>query len=217
MGIKNSKKSKKERIDTNVEKLFSDEIAQKIWNQYFLRVKFFSKSINSKIRQELKLEIQDHLYESFSRETGESEAERLLNAIDKIGDPEEYIKPMVAERLLMDASQTFNPKMIAQGLYYHFWGSLKNFLFSIIFFLGYSIVLILGLLTILKIICPRYVGIFLHDNGGYSFGFDANSMNTTEVLGYWFIPIGAVLSILLYLGLTKLLKVLKKGNTYKKN
>ena len=147
----------------NVKILFSDKLAQKIWDQYFRRVKWVSRSLSVKLQEELILEIQDHLYESFGRETGKSEADRLLNAIDKIGEPEEYIKPMVAERLLMDASQTFNPKMIAQGLYYHFWGSLKNFLSSIIFFLGYSIVLILGLLTILKIIYPRYVGIS-HDH-----------------------------------------------------
>ena len=110
---------------------------------------------------------------------------------------------------------TFNPKMIAQGLYYHIWGSVKNFLSSLIFFFGYSIVLTLGLLTILKIILPQYVGIFFHKNGGHSIGFDANSVNATEVLGYWFIPIGIFLTIILYMGLTRLLKVLKKGSKYK--
>jgi len=201
----------------NVKKLFSDKLAQKIWDQYFRRVRWCSKSINFKLQEELKLEIQDHLYESFNRETGESEAERLLNAIDKIGDPEEYIKPLVAERLLSDASQTFNPRIIAQGLYYHLWGSVKNFLSSLIFFFGYCVVLIIGLLTILKIILPNYVGIFLHNNGGYSFGFDANVVNAKEVLGYWFIPIGFLLTIILYMGITRLLKVLKKEDKYKKN
>ncbi len=213
--MENPKNDQKERREINTEKLFSDKLAQKIWIQYFRRVKRFSKSINFKLQEELKLEIQGHLYESFNRETGESEAETLLNAIDKIGDPEEYIKPMVAERLLIDASQTFNPKMIAQGLYYHIWGSVKNFLSSLIFFFGYSIVLTLGLLTILKIILPQYVGIFLYNNGGHSIGFDANSVNATEVLGYWFIPIGIFLTVILYMGLTRLLKVLKKGSKYK--
>lgn len=207
----NLKKNKKERTDIHMEKLFSDKLTQKIWSQYFRRVRHFSKSLNSDIQQDLKLEIQDHLYASFRNETGESEAERLLNAIDKIGNPEEYIKPMIAGRLLVDASQTFNPKMIAKGLYYYIQKGVKNFLFSLLFFFGYFIVLIISLLTILKIFCPEYVGIFLHSNGKYSYGFDANSVNTTELLGYWFIPIGIVLSLLLYVGLTKLLKVLNKG------
>ncbi len=207
MAIENSQK---------VETLFSDPLAQRIWNQYFRRVKFFSKSIQPESQQELKLEIQDHLYESFSRETGGSEADRLLNAIDKIGDPEEYITPMVAERLLVDASQTYNPKTIVRGLYYYIRGGVKHVFFSLLFLIGYGIAFMIGLFTILKILFPEYVGIFLHKSGEYSYGFDANQTNAAEVLGYWLIPIGVGLAVLLYMGLTRLLRVLKRRHIQEK-
>lgn len=185
-------------------KLFSDKLAQKIWDQYFRRVRWFSKSINFKLQEELKLEIQDHLYESFTRETGESEAERLLNAIDRIGDPEEYIKPMIAEKLLVNASKTFNPKTIVKGLYYYIWGGVKKFFITILFGVGYIISFISGFLVVLKLFFPNTSGLLIHKNGGFALGIiDDIKDIKTDVLGYWIIPIGIILSVGIYLVLTR--------------
>ncbi|UCH97429.1 MAG: hypothetical protein JSV88_11405, partial [Candidatus Aminicenantes bacterium] len=73
----------------NEKKLFTDTVTIKIWHQYFRRVKRCAKPLKSNQQEELLLEIQDHLLESFKQETGSNEAEKLLNAIDKLGDPEE--------------------------------------------------------------------------------------------------------------------------------
>ena len=197
----------------NVKKLFSNKLAQKIWDQYFRRVRWFSKSINFKLQEELKLEIQDHLYESFNREVGESEAERLLNAIDKIGDPEEYIQPMVAEKLLSNASQTLNPKTVVQGLYYYILGGAKEFFVAMLVGIGYLISFISAFMAILKPFFPKTSGLLIHKNGGFALGIidDVKDIRT-DVLGYWIIPVGIILSVLIYLGFTRfLLKKIPKN------
>ncbi len=193
------------------EELFSDKVAARIWNQYFRRVNRFSKTLDKDQQEELQLEIQDHLYESFKQETGESEAVRLLNAIDKIGDPEEYIKPMVADRLLSSASRTLNPKTILKGLYYYLFGSIKRFFVSLSFSIGYLMVITFGIMAILKPFFPNNVGVFLDKDGIPNIGIIGDSSRLqTDVLGYWIIPIGIFVSLLLYLGLTKKLKILKR-------
>jgi hypothetical protein len=193
------------------EELFSDKVTGRIWNQYFRRVNRFSKSLDKDQLKELQLEIQDHLYESFKQETGESEAVRLLNAIDKIGDPEEYIKPMVTDMLLSSASRTLNPKTIIKGLYYNLFEGIRHLFVSLFFVLGYLIAITFGSMAILKLFFPKNVGFFVYKSGGHAFGIIGDPINVrTEILGYWIIPIGIVLSLLLYFLLTRSLRVLKK-------
>lgn len=192
------------------EELFSDKVAAKIWNQYFSRINRFSKTLNKDQQEELQLEIQDHLYESFKQETGESEPVKLLNAIDKIGDPEEYIKPLVADMLLSSASRTLNPKTIIKGLYYNIFEGIKHLFVSLFFVIGYLIAITFGSMAILKLFFPKNVGFFIYKSGGHAFGIIGDPINVrTEILGYWIIPIGIVLSLLLYFLLTRSLRVLK--------
>jgi hypothetical protein len=193
-----------------INELFSDKIAVKIWDQYFRRVNRFSRILDKDQQKELQLEIQDHLYESFNQETGDSEAVRLLNAIDKIGDPEEYIKPMVAYMLLSSASRTLNPKTIIKGLYYNIFEGIKHLFVSLFYVVGYLTAITFGSMAILKLFFPKNVGFFIYKSGGYAFGVIGDPINVrTEILGYWIIPIGIVLSLLLYFSLTRSLRVLK--------
>jgi len=194
--------------------LFSDTLAIKVWNQYFRRIDLLSKGLTAEQREELRLEIQDHLYESFMGEKGKSEGEKLLNAIEKIGDPEIYVKPLMADHLFISAKKTYNPKTILKGLYYYVFGSVKRLFISIFYALGYLLVVLLGLMTLLKPIFPSKVGLFLHESGSISFGLifkgagkfgiilDGTPMKE-ELLGFWIIPVCIILSLLLYLLLTK--------------
>lgn len=188
--------------------LFNDSVSARIWEQYFRRVQRFSRSLESEFQQELKLELQDHLYESFNREPGENEAERLLNAIDKIGDPEEYIRPMVADRLLMSASRSMNPKSVLTGLYYNISGGVKYAFLSLFFAVGYMMAVLFWLMALLKPLIPGSIGLFVYNSGGFGFGvIDGSPGPRSELLGYWLIPIGIILGLLIYLGLTRLLRL----------
>ncbi len=193
-----------------VEDHFSDNVTKKIWHQYFRRVQRLSKPLDPAQQQELILEISDHLFESFNREQGPNEAERLLNAIDKMGDPEEYIKPMVGDRLLFSASRTMNPKTIINSLYYNISGGIKQFLLSLSFSIGYLFAFILVIMSILKIFLPENIGIFISEEGHLLAGVIGGTEVKTDILGYWSIPIGIFTAVVVCLLLTKTLKVIRR-------
>ena len=196
-----------------VEKILSDTVAKKIWHQYFRRVKRCAKPLNSNQQEELILEIQDHLLESFKQETGDYEAEKLLNAIDKLGDPEEYLRPIIADRLLSSASNTLNPKTVFKGLYYDLFGNIKGFLLSVAFSLGYLAAFVFAVLSILKIFFPDNIGFFINETGGILIGIIGGESLKTDILGYWDVPLGLLVSSIIYLVLTRNLKVVKRGLT----
>ena len=195
----------------NVEKLLSDTVAIKIWHQYFRRVKRCAKPLKSNQQEELILEIQDHLLESFKQEAGNKEAEKLLNAIDKLGDPEEYLRPMIADRLLSSASSTLNPKAVFKSLYYDLFGNIKSFLLSLAFSLGYLAAFVFAVSSILKIFLPDNIGFFIGQNGSLFAGIIGGEPLKTDILGFWGVPLGLLVSLIIYLVLTRNLKVIKRG------
>jgi uncharacterized membrane protein len=196
-----------------VEKILSETVAKKIWHQYFRRVKRCARPLKSHQQEELILEIQDHLLESFKQKTGNNEAEKLLNAIDKLGDPEEYLRPMIADRLLSSASSTLNPKTVFKGLYYDLFGNVKSFLLSLAFSLGYLAAFVFAVLSILKIFFPDNIGFFINETGGILIGIIGGESLKTDILGFWNVPLGLLVSLIIYLVLTRNLKVVKRGMT----
>jgi phosphotransferase system glucose/maltose/N-acetylglucosamine-specific IIC component len=71
-------------------------------------------------------------------------------------------------------------------------------------------VITFGMMAILKLFFPKNVGLFIYNSGGVAFGVIGDPTNVRrEILGYWIIPIGIVLSLLIYLFLTRLLRELK--------
>jgi uncharacterized membrane protein len=196
-----------------VEKILSETVAKKIWHQYFRRVKRCARPLKSHQQEELILEIQDHLLESFKQKTGNNEAEKLLNAIDKLGDPEEYLRPMIADLLLSSASSTLNPKTVFKGLYYDLFGNVKSFLLSLAFSLGYLAAFVFAVLSILKIFFPDNIGFFINETGGILIGIIGGESLKTDILGFWNVPLGLLVSLIIYLVLTRNLKVVKRGMT----
>ncbi len=118
---------------------------------------------------------------------------------------------MVADRLLSSASKTMNPKTIFRGLYYYVFGSIKRLLVSLVFLMGYLTVFTFGIMSVLKLFFPHHVGFFLSHDGFPIVGITGNPEDIkTDVFGYWIIPIGIAVALLLYLTLTRRLSILKK-------
>lgn len=186
-----------------------DITATRIRDQYMKRVDRALRSLPKKIREETALEIQSHLWDSMQDSTAQVEADRILDAIDRLGEPDDFIKPMVAGRLLEDASHSLNPKSVVMGLMYNAVAGVKKAGLSIVLGLGYLILCIFSLMSILKVILPHQVGLFFDPEGGAPFfGVLGDPGNHVEVLGFWIIPLGIVISFLLYFGLTRLLRII---------
>jgi hypothetical protein len=194
------------------EHFFSDRVTEKIWAQYFRRLDRLIRPLDEVQRRELTLEIKGHILESFHSDTAGSEAERLLNAFDRLGEPESFIGPMRADRLLTKASKSMKPGDVLKGLYYHLTGGSRKLFLGILFVLGYILDVGLVLMAVLKPIIPNHVGLLLFNDGDFVFGFGWDTSNLkADVFGYFIIPICLILAAGLYFGLTKLLKALRKS------
>ena len=197
----------------NIEPKFSDEISQRIWNNYIRRVEKVLRKMPRQKQSEITLEIKSHILESFQQAEGEDEPNRLLNTIDKLGDPEEFLKPIIADNYFLDASSTLNPKSIVYGLINKFFTGIKNAILSITLGLGYLFLVVFALLSLLKLFLPGNVGVFVGSQSGIKnkviIGYTTSPFGQ-EIMGYWIIPVRLIIALVLYIGLTKLLRVFVK-------
>jgi len=193
------------------EELFKTGVTQKIWNQYAERLRYLLRKLETNEKDELLLEIQSHLLESFRQNPAESEEERLLDAIHRLGEPEIFLKPMIADTYMDRASRTLSPRDVFKGLYFTFLSGFKKSLISLTLGLGYAFVVVFLVLAILKPFFPDHIGLLLFNDGTMTAGM---ALDTTGVkvdyLGYWFIPIAIGLSSLIYIGLTRWLRMIRR-------
>jgi uncharacterized membrane protein len=180
--------------------------AQRVYDDYLLRVEK-NISILSKIdRNELVMEINSHIYEGMSASKDESEINVLLDIIGKLGAPEEFLRPLVARKKLDQAVRSYNPKYVYQaislniknGIIYTFFGLLYLFLFSFV------------IIIFTKIFFPTHTGLFYENGTFHGIGFIKDTTGLTEVLRYWIIPLSILLSLLFYFGITLLLRITRK-------
>ena len=187
-----------------------DPVSLKIWSQYFRRISRILWPMDPEQREDLTLEIQTHVLESMAQEKEGGEPERLLNALEKLGEPEQFLRPLMADKMLGKAARTLSPGAVLKGLYLAVYKGVRVALFSLLFVIGYAAALTFGMVALLKPIIPRHAGIFFSPEGGLAAGIlGGNTQGYRDILGYWVIPISLMLAVLLYVGLTKLLRLLR--------
>jgi uncharacterized membrane protein len=195
-------------------KFFLDPVTIRIWDQYFKRLGRELGPLDEQQRRELEMEVQDHLLRSFQEIAGANEAEKLLLAIEHLGEPAEFVKPLLADKLLGKASRTLTPKAVFSGLYYYLFGGIKRMLLGLLFGVGYMLSCGLVIMAVLKPFFPKNIGLLIFADGDWSFGIKIHNAGLkTDALGYWIMPLGLLAGMLIYFALTKLLRVLKKPLT----
>ena len=184
---------------------FENKNAQRVYDDYINRSKKMLKILSEKDREDCLLEMNSHIYEYLENNKGREEIENILNITERLGQPEETLKDVVASKKTAQAIKTYNPQYLAQALFLN----IKNGSIYILLFLFYLFLICFPVLTILKLIYPKNVGLFIGDSS-LIFGFTKNRINTTEVLGNWFIPVTILTSITLYFIIILLLKLKSK-------
>jgi hypothetical protein len=186
--------------------LFTQPEAQAIWDRFFGRIKAICRKLPDDAQRELILELEDHLYESFRAQPGESEVEKLAIAIENMGDPDEFVRPLVADHQLAAAGRTLDPRSVFLGLLYNTSRGAKAVGASFLYGLGYLLSLGFLLVALGKPFSPDRIGLFVRSGGGLVMGIlDQPPAGSTELLGYWIIPVGIVLSVVIYWTLTRLI------------
>jgi len=188
---------------------FGDKNAQRVYDNYMESLRNTLKPILDSDKQEVLMEFNSHIYEYIQKNKSNSELNALLNAIDKLGSPEEVLKPLIADKLLEKATKSFNPLHIFKALLLN----ITNGISYVIFFLLY---LSLGsfIFLILAKLFKSNVGMYFKEGKFQVLGFVKETQDYQEVIGNWFIPVMILVTVVCYFLITLLLK-LKKSLTKK--
>lgn len=187
---------------------FSEKNAQRVYDNYIKSIKNVTKSLSAKDREDVLMEFNSHIYESLQNKTTSTELENLLNSIDKLGNPEEVLKPLIADKILEKATKSFNPIDVLRALALNITNGISYVIFFILYLcLGGFVFLIFA-----KLFNGNKVGMFFRHGEFQALGLTSNTDGYEEVLGYWFIPVMLVSMVVLYLFITLLLKLKKSIN-----
>ncbi len=185
---------------------FKTKTSQRIYEDYIRRIENNISALSEQDRNEVMMELNSHIYEGTAGCKEADETEVLLDVIGKLGVPEEFLKPLVAEKKLKQAVTTFNPGAVFQairlniknGVIYSVFGLLYLFLFSFV------------ILIFAKLVDPEHTGLFFENGNFRGFGYLNISTGCTDVLGYWIIPIAILTAITLYFCITLLLRFTRR-------
>ncbi|PTS92049.1 hypothetical protein DBR11_27690 [Pedobacter sp. HMWF019] len=181
---------------------FTDKSSIRIYQEYLDRIQRATKSLSKEDQLEIMMELNSHIYENFSQKKSDNEIEQLLDILQKLGSPEEVLKPLVADKKLTQATRTFNPVHIFKALILNIGNGLSYIIFFLLYLCLFAFIFLIGAKTIL----PDRVGLFYKKGSTFILGMSSNYPGH-EMLGNWFIPVMIALTIVFYLLLTFLLKI----------
>ncbi len=182
---------------------FNNKSAQKLYNNYLDSIAKYASVLSKEDANDLLMEFNSHIYEGLQDQETTDEVEGIISILERLGDPGETLKPLIAGKKLKQATTTFNPKHVFQAISLNIKNSLVFGLFGILYLLQFTFLLFIPA----KIIFPRNTGMFYLDDQFKSLGITSSTEGLTEVLGFWMIPLVVAFSIILYLIITLLLRL----------
>ena len=145
-------------------------VAQKVWDNFERDLLHKLKGLPEPDRTEVSLEILTHLYDSAQNDPAELEEERYLNAIERLGSPDEYLTPLVDDILLYTSLHKGNPVAVFGSLQKVASRGLLHILGTFILGFGYFTVIMLFIMAVFHMVDPG-AGVWLHKDGNLSFSF----------------------------------------------
>ncbi|MFH7015175.1 hypothetical protein [Flavobacterium sp. FlaQc-47] len=193
---------------------FEQKASQRIYNDYMKRVKKVTSSLSKINQDDIYMEFNSHIYESIQHRNNTNEIDSLLDIIEKLGIPEEVLKPLIADKKLEQATKTFNPVHVFKALILNFTNGVSYVFFFVLYLFLFGFVF----LIFAKIFYPSLVGLHIkpHSYSVFILGIvnpeSQLKKETIEILGNWFIPVMLLSIVLFYFLITLLLKFKKSIN-----
>lgn len=193
---------------------FEQKASQRIYSDYMNRIKKATASLSKISQDDIYMEFNSHIFEAIQHKSQANEIDSLLDIIEKLGAPEEVLKPLVADKKLEQATRTFNPVHVFKALILNFTNGISYVFFFVLYLFLFGFVF----LIFAKIINPSLVGLHMKDDSfsvfvlGIMSQEDKIKNHTHEVLGYWFIPAMLLAIVVFYFLITLLLKFKKSIN-----
>ena len=83
--------------------MFSDPKARRAWRRFRLRVELMLSSVSRGVRHELLDDLAAHVRDTVERGPDDApEYERLQAALDRLGDPREFLAPLIGDAIFRD-------------------------------------------------------------------------------------------------------------------
>ena len=133
---------------------FKQSASKKIYGDYIKRIKRMASGLAKEDSTDILMEFNSHIYEGMGRTAAESEVDNLMSIIEKLGAPEEVLKPLVAEKKLHQATRTFNPLHVFKAIVLN----ISNGISYVIFAILYLLLAGFGFLVYAKLANPETVG-----------------------------------------------------------
>ena len=193
---------------------FEQKASQRIYSDYMKRIKKATASLSKISQDDIYMEFNSHIFEAIQHKSQANEIDSLLDIIEKLGAPEEVLKPLVADKKLEQATRTFNPVHVFKALILNFTNGISYVFFFVLYLFLFGFVF----LIFAKIINPSLVGLHMKDDSfsvfvlGIMSQEDKIKNHTHEVLDYWFIPAMLLAIVVFYFLITLLLKFKKSIN-----
>ncbi|WP_298632520.1 hypothetical protein [uncultured Umboniibacter sp.] len=185
--------------------------AQQVWRNFDRELVHKLKPLPESEREDIRMEILSHLYDSaFSfapalaeGEVAPSEEEKLIDAISRLGSPDEYLAPLIEDILLNQKVSKGNPFAILKSLRNGAGkGAVQGFTTLVLGF-GYFWVIMVLIMSAMHLVNPD-VGVWLYPSGDMALSFEAQP-GATQWLPQWFSLIGLVAGLTGYWLLNKVL------------
>ena len=175
---------------------FTQEKAQQIWKDYLQQVNDLCGLLDKRQKTDILMELKTHLLESYIQLDSGDEVSRITAAINKLGQPAEFIPLWVEERLLDGVQPGSSTRNLVHLLKINAVKGMGQFLFSMMLGLGYLLSFYFLSMSILKFFFPVEIGLYLSPTGIPLLGYVV-AEDFTELLGYWLIPLGLAIGIFL--------------------
>lgn len=183
---------------------FTQAESRTLWDNYVAEIDRMVVLIGSDAA-ELADDLRMHLVDSFASERLGTEAERLQRAIDRLGHPADYLRPMLADGLIERGTARYSAPLISRGLYHSFRSGARRAMRASLFAFGYLLLAIFAAMTLLKPFFGDNVGLIRGADGSMTFGI-VSTGGGEDLLGIWSVPLTLGLCALLYVLLTRLLR-----------
>ncbi len=173
----------------------TDANARAAFAAYFAKVDRALAALPRAEADEIKRELERHALDAAS-EAGDAQA-----ALAQLGDPDEFLADLVADKLRARAARTFSPVDVAAALVRSAGAGLAGLALSTLVGVGYAVAALAVTMGVLHLFDPNGAGLYRLPNGRIFIGI-SETFGGADMLGIWFSPLAIAAGALIYLVLT---------------
>jgi hypothetical protein len=185
---------------------FTDKNSKRVYDQFLMALDSRMKSLKKTDRLEMQQELTSHIYESMVASPAHTEVEKLLDAIEKLGDLDNITSPVVADYMIQYSGSTLNPNTLFSAFQANKGRKIRRFVIGTVLLLFFVLTCCFLTISLLKLFRPE-MGLYIGKNV-FVLGTVDGQSPAREILGYWIIPITGLLTMALYWLVSRSLKLL---------